>query len=185
MNSIMKKEWHPRIFALGVLVVAATGGLLAIQAGVDRPKRVTRTPPWSLPHLVGSATDGSAWSEARLGGNPAILLYVQQGCPYCSATMETLSQIDLEVPVWIIVSPDSDIKEMAWIPSNLRTRTLQDSAWFIGRALEVGAVPATWAVDADGIVRAATLGETSTTGWLELQEAVIALPSTPLSPETL
>ncbi len=145
----------PAVAVLGT-VVLSIGGLTI---GVSATRGPAREPPFDAGPLVGVVAGMP--SEIR---GPAILLYVDDACPYCA---EELARWEAAagarqptVLPTIVVSPQSDPRGAA-VPPALRSGLVHDRDGSIARALGIRVVPFRALVSASGRVTAVHRGLTA------------------------
>jgi len=156
---------------LAALVLTAALTVLAwLTVGVTRSSVPAREPPFDPGPLVGVV----AGARAEIRG-PAILLYVDEKCPWCAKELgrwgAAVEGQKLADPPTVVVSPRSD-PSGSFVPATLRATVVHDRDGSIARALGVRAVPFRVRLLASGRVAAVHQGLTSAPEILRLFDSL-------------
>ncbi len=132
---------HRRALALALLVLTVAGGGMAITGGSPRSVEPERPLPLPVDSVTGTLVSGGWWRASDLAG-PALLLYVDEQCPWCKAELRTWASGAITPPPVtpiVILSSRSDPR---FVPSPLRRSLVHDRTGSIARALGLRGVPA-------------------------------------------
>lgn len=134
-------------------------------------------PALSLPSLF----DGGRLLHTTDIKGPALINVWAAWCSACRNEHAQLLDISRQYGVAIYGVDYQDSAEAAkdWLQQhgNPFTWVMFDGASAAALPLDVFSVPQTYAVDADGIIRARHIGEINATVWREMQAAIMRLPS--------
>ena len=137
--------------------------LLAACGGPDTPAPINGqpAPAFSLNALAG----GAVKMPAELAGKVVAIRFWADWCPYCRKEMAELQPVyarlhkrGLEI-LAVNVAQDADTAQRFVEPLGVTYPVLLDTDGATARAYGVKALPMTWLVDAQGVVRGKIVGE--------------------------
>jgi hypothetical protein len=141
----------------GGLVVVVSGQ----RVGRDAPPAPGHTPPFVPGALTGVDGSGAAAPVSLQGG--AVLLYVDDGCPFCTLELDRWYRASgghAPAGLKIVRHARPGVAHPGVVPGAWAARTVVDRSGAIAAALGVTAVPFLAVADPDGTVVEATLGLT-------------------------
>ncbi|MEJ2539162.1 MAG: hypothetical protein P8188_04220 [Gemmatimonadota bacterium] len=153
-----------RVAALAVLAAVPVLVLGALGRSAGAPPEPAHVPPYPIPAATARLGDGTPWRTRTDLGGPVALLYVTEGCPHCRADLASwasLASTGPPPPLWVVVAPGPET--LTWVPPELRARAVVDHQGSVGRSLGVRAVPVTFWVDGEGVVRWHRMGRSPRT----------------------
>ena len=160
---VARLRWHGRSHFGTVLLV------LAVLAGAHRwqPRHVPPGPVPDLPLLLstGESTTLGAW-RARHPGQPVALHVWAEWCPICRAEEHNITRLQADWPVLTVAMQSGGAAQVQRVldQRSLPWATVVDESGDLARRLGVQSVPALLVLDAQGHLRAASVGYTSEIG---------------------
>jgi cytochrome c biogenesis protein CcmG/thiol:disulfide interchange protein DsbE len=134
-------------------------------------------PSLSLPSL----DDGSRILQTVDIKGPALINVWASWCGACRNEHQQLLEISRQygVAIYGVDYQDEAATAKAWLrqQGNPFVWVMFDGAMAAGLPLDVFSLPQTYAIDANGIIRARHIGEVNETVWQSLREAMLAGPS--------
>lgn len=175
------RRWRRHGVTLGWLLLV----LLAVHAWQTRHVPGGSAPDFRAPAVA--AQDGAMLSLAQWRaahpGQPVALNFWAEWCPVCKLEQDNVSRVARRWPVLTVAlrSGDAAAVQRELARRGLPWATVVDPHGEIAAAYGVTAVPAFIVLDADGRIRASSVGYTTTPGlWLRLAWARLRSPaSTP------
>lgn len=159
----MSPAWIAAFLALAALNLALVGVVLGVvrralavlEGGQDAPLMARDGPPPGapLPAFEGSTLDGRRVESSELLGEPAVLLFLSEGCEACDTLVLAMRSVRLRLTAARLVLVTSEDAEANRYPSAPRLTLIRQQGQSIQRALGISALPSALTIDASGTVR--------------------------------
>lgn len=161
------KTWlqqHPRsrkAFIIGLELLVIVTVYLGVRAWMQRDM-----PSGAAPPLSGLTTDGRQVSLADYRGEPVLLHFWASWCGICSLEQGSIQDIHEDWPVLTVAMQSGDAQAVAahLAEEQLDWTALVDEDGDLARQFGVRAVPTTFVIDADGVIRSRETGYTTEMG---------------------
>lgn len=161
----LRQRWKNHLFTLTLIVAA----LFGVQTWQTRDVPTGPAPDFALalvqPDGSTSGTTLAQW-RAQHPGQPVALHVWAEWCPICRTEENSVTRLSRDGPVLTIAMQSGQAEQVARVLTQrqLPWATALDARGEMARQLGFKAVPAFVVVDADGDLRAATVGYTSELG---------------------
>ena len=160
MDAKSRTWWIIAIFALGAVVLVCAGLGLSIRFAPDvyrwarqqsLPKVGAAAPDFSLNSL-----DGQVVQLSQFRGYPVLLTFAESWCPDCQAeapVLQSLHQSHPEVVVLMADKEDASLVRKFAADFGMKYPVLLDESGTISRQYQIYAIPTTFFIDSDGMIR--------------------------------
>lgn len=135
--------------------------VLAMEAFLTR-----NTASGVAPDIVATTIQGEAFTLQGMRGNPAIIHFWASWCPICELEQGTIDSLASDYPFISVAMQSGSASEVATYlrEQGVSYPVVNDPEGVLAKRYGVSGVPATFILDADGMVRFVTRGYTSSTG---------------------